>query len=340
MNAQVLIDSIVQQVTVLIAQLATSGGIRAPLAHLANQVFLDVANELEAQGVSRKVSADMFGMALRAYVRKVRRLGESRSQQGRTLWQATLDFIKHERLASRSRILERFGLDGEIEVSAVLRDLTESGLVFCSGSGRHAIYRAAGDEELGQLSQLTGGAGTEELIWVLIYRHGPLELAELAQLARRDEADLTALVDELRAADRVQRSTDGKLTARDFVLPLGSDIGWEAAVFDHFQAVVQTVCRRLRHAAQGASDQDVVGGSTYSFDIWPGHPLEAEVKEQLASVRRRCGELRKRVEAHNAAAGLEREYEQVVFYAGQCLLERELEPKNGESNHGESNDGS
>jgi len=36
MNALVLIDSVVRQTTVLMAQLATSGGIRAPLAHLAN----------------------------------------------------------------------------------------------------------------------------------------------------------------------------------------------------------------------------------------------------------------------------------------------------------------
>ena len=67
MNVQLLIDSVVQQVTVLIAQLATSGGARAPVAHIASQVFVDLAHELEAQGLSRKVSADMFGMALRAY---------------------------------------------------------------------------------------------------------------------------------------------------------------------------------------------------------------------------------------------------------------------------------
>lgn len=60
MNAQVLIDSIVRQVTVLIAQLAMSGGIRAPLAHVANQVFLDLARELQEQGVSRKVSAEGY----------------------------------------------------------------------------------------------------------------------------------------------------------------------------------------------------------------------------------------------------------------------------------------
>jgi hypothetical protein len=53
------------------------------VAHLANQVFVQLARELESQGVSRKVSADMFGMALRAYVRKLRRLSEAESQPGR-----------------------------------------------------------------------------------------------------------------------------------------------------------------------------------------------------------------------------------------------------------------
>ena len=47
MNGQLLIDAIVQQVTVLIAQLATSGGLRATVAHIANQVFEQLAHELE-----------------------------------------------------------------------------------------------------------------------------------------------------------------------------------------------------------------------------------------------------------------------------------------------------
>jgi hypothetical protein len=61
---------------------------RAPLARIANQVFLDLTNELEAQGISKKVSADMFGMALRAYQRKTQRLKESSTEQGRSLWEA------------------------------------------------------------------------------------------------------------------------------------------------------------------------------------------------------------------------------------------------------------
>lgn len=65
MNVRLLIDAIVRQTMVLVAQLATSGGLRAPLAHVASQAFLELARELESQGVGRKVSADMFGMACR-----------------------------------------------------------------------------------------------------------------------------------------------------------------------------------------------------------------------------------------------------------------------------------
>jgi hypothetical protein len=40
-NTKLLIDAIVHQTTVLIAQLSTASGIRAPLAHVADQVFFE-----------------------------------------------------------------------------------------------------------------------------------------------------------------------------------------------------------------------------------------------------------------------------------------------------------
>lgn len=73
MNVATLIDAIVRQTTVMIAQLATSSGNRAHLAHTANQVFLDLVHALRDQGVGSKVIADMFGMALRTYRRGQRR---------------------------------------------------------------------------------------------------------------------------------------------------------------------------------------------------------------------------------------------------------------------------
>jgi hypothetical protein len=330
LNAQVLIDSIVRQVTVLIAQLATSGGIRAPLSHVANQVFLDLARELEAQGVSRKVSADMFGMALRAYIRKVRRLSEAQTEQGRTLWQALLDFVRAQGLVTRPRVLERFRADGELQVTAVLHDLTESGLVFCSGAGQTAVYRAASDDELDRLAQLSDAAGLDELAWVLIYREGPFSSERLRELLGRSAAATNEVIERLLASSRVQRAPDGQLLAKDFVVPLGSSAGWEAAVFDHVQAVVQTICQRLQAAASADAAANV-GGSTYSFDVWPGHPLEQAVKAQLRELRERLGALRQQVDEHNRAHGLPVEHQQVVTYVGQCVLERSTEGERLES---------
>ena len=74
MDSKLLIDAIVRQTTVLLAQLSTAAGIRAPLAHVADQVFVELAKEIEAQGVGKKIVADMFGLALRGYQKKVQRL--------------------------------------------------------------------------------------------------------------------------------------------------------------------------------------------------------------------------------------------------------------------------
>ncbi len=74
MNVNLLIDAVVRQTTVLVAQLATAAGTRATMAYTANQVFIDLVRELKEQGLGNKVIADMFGLALRTYHAKVQRL--------------------------------------------------------------------------------------------------------------------------------------------------------------------------------------------------------------------------------------------------------------------------
>jgi len=334
MTIQILIDSLVRQVTVLIAQLSTAGGVRAPLAHIANQVFVQLARELDAQGVSRKVSADMFGMALRAYVRKVRRLDEAQGEPGVTVWQAVLDFIRSEGLVRRSRVLERFSREDELQLSSVIHDLIQSGLVFASGVNEQALYRASTELELGELAKLSSEQGLEELVWVLVYREGPLREAELAARIARKVEDVHMALHALLGDGRVRRLGDGRIEAIDFVVPRGAEAGWEAAVFDHVQAVVQTICQRLQRATPTQQPSGAIGGSTYSFDLGPDHPLAGEVKGQLEALRQRLGELRLRVDAHNREAGLPAEYEQVVTYVGQCILEKEQ--GNGASNDQET----
>jgi predicted transcriptional regulator len=313
-NVQLLIDSIVRQVTVLIAQLATSGGLRAPVAHIANQVFVELANELDAQGVSRKVSADMFGMALRTYIRKLRRLSESSTERGRSLWEAVLNLLDQGEVLSRDEVIKRFHRDDEMVVRGILHDLTESGLVFCAGSGQSATYRAATEQELGRMRQFASQEGTDELVWVLVYREGPLSFDEIEKRCARDRQQLQQIIQRLVDSGRVQR-------------PLNSPLGWEAAVFDHLQACVQTICSRLRENSRFASAEDMVGGSTYSFDIWPGHPMESEVLQCLKRFRRVQSALRQRVDDYNAKHRIPDEYTQVVMYGGQCLLARNTDSK-------------
>ena len=320
MTIQLLIDSIVRQTTVLIAQLATSGGVRAPLAHVANQVFLDLANELEAQGVSRKVSADMFGMALRAYVRKVQRLGESSTERGRTLWEAVYDHLSKHGVVTREQVIQRFHRDEEALVRGVLHDLTESGLVFATGAAPQSVYRVATEDELGHMRQFTQGR-LDELLWVIVYREGPISHSVLVKLASAHSTEVGAALERLLAAGRIERgdeATDPRYRASAFVVPLGAASGWEAAILDHYHALVRTICQKLRAVAE-SSVSDTVGGSTYTFAVWADHPLRDEVLGSLRKFREAFGALRTRVDAHNAEHGVPATYEQVVFYGGQSV---------------------
>lgn len=323
MAIELLIQAIVRQTTILLAQLATSGGARAPLAQVANQVFLDLVAELEHQGVSRKVSADMFGLGLRTYQRKIQRLQESSTDRGRSLWEAILEYISKERLVTRTTVQMRFARDEDTQVRGVLRDLCDSGLIFSSGHGPSTAYRAASEDELDTLRQMRSNDGLEELVWALVYREGPTTPEALASAIHIDQAELEPVLQRLVDVQRIATSTRGdavSYSATSLHVPVGAAIGWEAAVFDHFQAVVKTICCRMRDDRPTAPD---VGGSTYTLDIWPGHPLEEEARGTLERLRGGLVDLRQRIEAVNAKHGVPDFRDEVILYVGQCVIPRD-----------------
>jgi len=322
MTIELLIEAIVRQTTILIAQLATSGGTRAPLSQVANQVFLDLVNELERQGVGRKVSADMFGLGLRTYQRKIQRFLESSTDRGRSLWVAVLDFVQHAESVTRAEVLVQFASDDEGQVRGVLHDLCESGLITVAGSGSRLSYRVTPEDTLARLRQAHSNEGLDELLWALIYREGPCTFAEL-QKTQVDGNELGPALARLLEAGRIEQATpEGPYTARTLVLPLGSSVGWEAAVFDHFKAVVNTVTHRLRLDRNRPALADRVGGSTYTLDVWPGHPHAEQAFETLRSLRSQLGALRDKVERYNADHPLPERHTQVLMYVGQCSIER------------------
>src|SRR5690606_973643 len=141
-NPELLIDALVRQTTVLLAQLSTAAGVRTPLSTVADQVFVELARELERQGVSKKVAADLLGRALRPHQTKVQRLRARRAQRDRTLWEGILA-LSQEGPRSRNEIIDHFRADDPDNIRAILTDLARSGLLVKIGAGSNPVYQAA-----------------------------------------------------------------------------------------------------------------------------------------------------------------------------------------------------
>lgn len=326
MTTQVLIEAIVRQATILIAHLATAGGSRTPLGAVATQVFAELARELERQGVSRRVAADMFGVALRTYRRRIQRLAESETVLGRSLWEAVHEFIASRHVVTRAEVAARFHKDDGELIRGILQDLVDGGLVYRAGRGETASYRAATTADLEHVERTAQKTESiDTLVWAMVYREGPATRETLADRISVPPTELDAALERLLEAGRIVRSeTEGRTHygAENYLMPLGTSLGWEAAVFDHFQAVTTTLCARVG-SDEPPAHGDSVGGSTYTLEVWPGHPFEAMALGVLKRFRTEVGELRMQIAAYNQASPLPRERSRVVVYGGQCVVQYE-----------------
>jgi hypothetical protein len=312
-----LIDAVVRQTTVLIAQLATSGGGRAQLTHTANQVFVDLVEALKEQGLGNKVIADMFGLALRTYHSKVQRLTESRTDRGRSLWEALFDYVRAHGPVSREQVLRRFGADDPLSVRGVLKDLVDSGMVYRTGRGDRTHYQAAPDS--------TGSGEVEasdHLVWLTVHRLGPLTESDICQALSLDDEHVAESVERLLRGGNIRRSESQpeRLVSDGCVLAIDDPKGWEVAVFDHYQAMVAAMCTKLRLGKTQASAGELIGGSTFSFRVWPGHAHYDEATNVLAEFRARVSELRNQIAAYNKLHSEPADGSmKVIVYAGQTV---------------------
>jgi hypothetical protein len=323
MHAALLIDSIVRQTTVLIAALATRAGQRAQLAHVANLVFADLVRELRDQGVGNKVIADMFGMALRTYRRKVARMSESRTEHGRSLWEAVLRYVQQEGPVSRGEVLQRFARDDDEVLRSVLLDLIETGLLLRTGAEDTAILEATRPEDA-----VNDAGMLESLVLVALHSSGPLAVAQIAQVVPADVAQLEAALARLVDSSAVileQRGKERRYRCESFAIQFGDESGWEAAVFDHYQAMVVALVAKLRGGERRADLSDAIGGSTFAFDLWEGHPMQARVLSFLRTMREQGMALRRELEQANAASPMPTDATplRVMSYVGQSVVQME-----------------
>jgi hypothetical protein len=268
--------------------------------------------------VRQQVAADMFGMALRSYQKKMRRLTGSETVCERTLWEAVLELIEQEQ-PSRARVLSRFARDGEREVASVLKDLVKSGMVSVAGAGDRAVYCVTSESLRGRLMDGDSLDSVANLAWLKIFRKEATTPQDLPLALGVDETLAGRALDDLLASGRVTE-TQGRLVSQNLVLPLGAEHGWEAAVLDHFRAVAVAIATKLRHDSLGSALSDRTGGSTFTFTVEPGHPHERDVYELLSTTRRTVQALWDKVSDYNRThPPTEERSTRVSFYLGQSI---------------------
>ncbi len=327
MSTSPLVDAIVRQTVILIATLATGAGQRPSLSRVADQVFAELARELKQQGLSSKVVADMFGMALRTYQTRVAQLAATRGDAGRSLWEAVHAHIQTSSPVLRVEVLRRFAAEDATILRGVLRDLLESGLVQQSGRGDATEYRTTSS------AAVIAGQDPEafaRMVLVAAHRHGPATLEELSEVTSADAPQVEAALEALLQQGLVTREADAepaRFSCERCVIPFGDAQGWEAAIFDHYQAMVAAMVTKLRSGTRRADGTDRIGGSTFVFDLHEGHPLAEEALGFLEQVRSRGLDLRRRIDALQATQPPPADVTplRVIAYVGQTVTERDPE---------------
>ena len=176
----------------------------------------------------------------------------------------------------------------------------------------------------------------KEHLTCYIYRHHEVTLTELAAKLRQTEETIQAMVDRLILEGKLlaDRHTDKKgveeirYKSTTCSVPVGDKQGWEAAVYDHFQAMAKAVANKLNQYGACSDYSDHIGGATLSFDLYSGHPQEAEVLSLLNRYRDEINLLWQKVVTTNQQVDHPQEPQngnpfKVTFYMGQNVEQRE-----------------
>jgi hypothetical protein len=196
-----------------------------------------------------------------------------------------------------------------------------------------ARQRFAEEDELDALSGF---------VWLAAFRNPRSSEAELLRKVGGESDLFKRALDGLLESGRVRRvTTDGAeyLEAEPFVVHVGSPTGWQASVFDHFQAVTTAIAAKLRSRGASSSAADETGGTTLRFGVHEAHPYYAEVLGSLRRDRETMHALWTKVTEYNVANPVPEEERTVVtFYFGQAVRRPadsdEIDPADSNGNQG------
>lgn len=302
MEVSPLILNIVRYTSMLIAALAANNR-RANIRHIESQIFLEIRNQLTRRlKVCDSVVSEMFGLPYATYRARLspaereykdslcvnnnawyRLVQYLRKQHD---WHLVEDIIKaHENLPPKRRIEERI-------VRGILREMHKLCLVEHKGGLRKdCYYRWSGSpEELLDPSLIA-------LIRQHIFRFGPINQEAIQEALGLDHEDVEPILTELLNRQHISKNCDAldcRYTCNGLYLGLPSADTLDAAFLDHYQSMVLALVDKVT----GCTDSRLppVGGSTYTFELWPGHPCEGRVRELFDRCRRDMSELRRELQ--------------------------------------------
>jgi hypothetical protein len=205
----------------------------------------------------------------------------------------------------------------------VLNDLVSSGLVHKAGSGDGAQLSLARERDLATAVDEKRRESLVPIVWAMVCRSGGTSRATLGEQLKVEASALDDALEKLIAEGRVTRAGAGETasySAATLLVPVDAEHGWEAAVFDHFQAVVRAIGTKVRRGLARSTGTDVNGGATLTFAVHEEHPDKEEVLGLLRRVRADVNELWNRVHRYNQQHPIaEGAATEVSFYFGQCV---------------------
>ncbi|MCB9788932.1 MAG: hypothetical protein H6744_19825 [Deltaproteobacteria bacterium] len=325
MNFSNLVERMVPLVAELFATLKVTDPLRMDFAGIAEKTVHDLVGVLRQEGLTNEEIAAALDLSIAGFYRKVKDLRETYSPgegpRRPTLWEHIYDFVleqsggSHDRPVTFLAIEARFPQLSPDRLGAMLRYLVRFGRLSMTGHGPQRRYHIVERE-------LPTGATYHDAV-VTLYRDGPLTRAELAQRLEVDEQTCEPWLVRLRDAGRLEETTVGRQPARyratGYHIEPEEPAGYEAALWDHFQAVVRAICKKVRLGATQASMGDLIGGTTFSFDLPVEDPLYAELSGFLAETRQRMEAWLVRHGEMEARPGARRV--RVTIYTGQMVEE-------------------
>lgn len=322
-----LVEKLVPLVAELFATLAAQDPLKMSFADIAGKTLLDMVEVMQRDGMSQETIAATLGMTIGGFRTKLKKLRDVyRSSEppagglrSRTLLEQVFAFIDETARTSGKdvpyiAIADRFPGVHDDTLRGVLKFLVGYELLETLGRGQRRRYRVA-------TRRMSQDSGLPE-VSVLLFREGPMTLEQLCKRSHRSEAQCLPLLEQLRQDGSLEEieTPNGSTLYRvsDYHIPVGMTAGYEVAILDHVTAMCAAVCKKVRLGRHQATSADLHGGTTFSFDVPIGHPLEAEIAGFLAGARVQMeGWLEQSRKLH--VTERERPLRRITIYTGQMV---------------------